>query len=56
VIRAARRVVVLAAGEDKADAVARALKSGAPAEQVPARLARDGVWFLDQAAARRLAD
>jgi 6-phosphogluconolactonase len=56
VIRAARRVVVLAAGEDKADAVARALKSGAPAEQVPARLARDGVWFLDQAAASRLAD
>jgi 6-phosphogluconolactonase len=56
VIRAARRVVVLAAGEDKAEAVARALKRGATADQVPARLARDGVWFLDPAAARRLAD
>ena len=56
VIRAARRVVVLAAGEDKAEAVARAIKSGAPAEQVPARLARDGVWLLDRAAASRLAD
>jgi 6-phosphogluconolactonase len=56
VIRAARRVVVLATGEDKAEAVAKALKSGATADQVPARLARDGVWFLDRAAASRLAD
>lgn len=56
VIAAARRVVVLAAGKDKARAVARALKAGATADEVPARLARDGVWLLDQAAASRLAD
>ena len=56
VIAAARRVLVLAAGSDKAEAVARALKGGATPEEVPARLARDGVWFLDRAAARLLAD
>jgi 6-phosphogluconolactonase len=56
VIAAARRVLVLAAGEDKAEAVARALAAGSLTDEVPARLARDGVWFLDRAAARRLAD
>ena len=56
VIAAARRLVVLAAGADKAEAVARALKEAGPLEEVPARLARGGVWFLDQAAARLLAD
>jgi 6-phosphogluconolactonase len=56
VIAAARRVLVLAAGADKAEAVARALKGGAGPGDVPARLARDGVWFLDRAAAARLAD
>lgn len=56
VIAAARRVIVLAAGDDKAEAVARALAAGTPVDEVPARLARDGVWFLDEAAARLLAD
>jgi 6-phosphogluconolactonase len=56
VIAAARRLVVLAAGADKAEPVARALKGAATPDQVPARLARDGVWFLDRAAARLLAD
>ena len=56
VIAAARRILVLAAGEDKAEAVARALKSGGSPEEVPARLARDGVWFLDRASARLLTD
>jgi 6-phosphogluconolactonase len=51
VMAAARRIVVLAAGSDKAGAVRRALQGGEPPEQVPARLARDGVWFLDRAAA-----
>ena len=54
VIAAARRVIVLAAGQDKAEAVARALGGAGTAEQTPARLARDGVWFLDGAAASRL--
>ena len=55
-IAAARRVLVLAAGQDKAEAVARALKgagAGTP-DQTPARLAREGVWFLDRAAASLL--
>jgi 6-phosphogluconolactonase len=56
VLAAARRILVLAAGEDKAQAVARALKSAGTPDEVPARLARDGVWFLDAAAARLLAD
>ena len=56
VIGAARRILVLAAGGDKAEAVARALKAAARADEVPASLARDGVWFLDRAAARLLAD
>jgi 6-phosphogluconolactonase len=56
VIAAARRVLVLAAGRDKAEAVGRALKGGGKPDEVPARLARDGVWFLDRAAASLLAD
>jgi len=56
VIAAARRVLILAAGSDKAEAVARALKGTGSAEEVPARLARAGVWFLDRSAARLLAD
>jgi len=54
VIASARRLVVLAAGADKAEAVARALTGSARPIDVPARLARDGVWFLDAAAAARL--
>jgi 6-phosphogluconolactonase len=56
VIAAARRVLVLAAGADKAGAVARALRGTGSPDEVPARLARDGVWFLDREAARLLAD
>ena len=56
VIAAARRVLVLAAGQDKAEAVARALKGVGTPYQTPACLARDGVWFLDRAAASLLAD
>jgi 6-phosphogluconolactonase/glucosamine-6-phosphate isomerase/deaminase len=56
VIAAARRILVLAAGPDKAEPVARALLAAGSPDQVPARLARDGVWFLDAAAARLLAD
>jgi 6-phosphogluconolactonase len=52
VLRAARALLVLAAGSGKAEAVARAMKAGA-VEEIPARLAaRDGAtWLLDAAAA-----
>jgi len=58
VIAAARQVVMLVTGGEKAAAVARALDADAPPpSQVPAVLARPphGVWFLDSAAAARLA-
>jgi hypothetical protein len=46
----------MAAGAEKAEPVARALQGTGPPDVVPARLARDGVWFLDAAAARLLSD
>lgn len=55
VIAAARHVAVFATGKEKAAAVARALEGDATAGEVPAVLARHGVWFLDRAAAARLA-
>jgi 6-phosphogluconolactonase len=54
VIEAARKVVMLASGEDKAAMVARALEGPLAPKAVPAQLARRGIWFLDQAAAARL--
>lgn len=51
VIAAARKVAVLAVGKAKAWAVARALDDHTSATEVPATLARHGVWFLDMAAA-----
>ena len=56
VIAAARQVVMLVTGREKAATVARALDTDAPPpSQVPAVLARHGVWFLDPLAAARLA-
>ena len=57
VIAAARRVLVLVSGAEKAEAVARVLGepgSAAPAALPPAALARHGTWLLDRAAAARL--
>jgi 6-phosphogluconolactonase len=54
VIEAARKVAVIATGDDKAAMVARAIEGPFAPRVVPAQLARSGVWFLDQAAAARL--
>ena len=54
VIEAARRVAVIATGEDKAAMVARALEGPLAPKDVPVQLARRGTWFLDQGAAGRL--
>lgn len=54
VIEAARKVAVIATGEDKAAMVARAIEGLFAPTAVPIQLARRGVWFLDQAAAARL--
>jgi len=54
VIAAARRVVVLVAGADKAVTVAQALEGPERPRDLPVQLARRGVWFLDRAAAAQL--
>ena len=54
VIEAARKVAVIATGNDKAAMVARAIEGPLEPKAVPAQLARRAVWFLDQAAAARL--
>lgn len=56
VIAAAREKIVIAAGAEKSTAVARALALGDDDIEVcPARLARDGIWIIDEAAAAGLA-
>lgn len=51
VIEAAREVVVLAVGPEKAAAVAAALRGVGPVEELPVRLALRGTWFLTADAA-----
>jgi 6-phosphogluconolactonase len=50
----AGRVLVLATGAEKAEAVARALEGEGEAREVPARLVRGRDWYLDRAAAAKL--
>jgi len=50
-LASARELFVLAAGRDRADAVARALQPEGDVRQLPARLAKDGLWILDRYAA-----
>jgi len=54
VLRAARVCLVLGSGAGKAEPVRRALKDPIDIVQTPIQLARDGVWFLDTAAAAAL--
>jgi 6-phosphogluconolactonase len=54
VIEAARKVAVIATGEDKAVMVARAIEGRFAPKAVPVQLARQGCWFLDRAAAAQL--
>jgi 6-phosphogluconolactonase len=55
VLAAARRRVMIVTGEDKAAAVAAALQGALSSVDCPGRLARDGTWILDRAAAGALA-
>lgn len=50
-VNEARSLLVLASGESKAAAVARALAPEGDVFQVPARIARRGTWLIDAAAA-----
>ncbi len=54
VIAAAREIVVMATGGDKADLLARILEGPEQPTRLPAQLARRGTWMLDQAAAGHL--
>jgi 6-phosphogluconolactonase len=53
-LRAARVCLVLASGAGKAEPVRRALLDPIDISTTPIQLARDGVWFLDAAAASAL--
>ncbi len=53
-LRAAREVIVLATGAEKAEAVRRALEEPGDAAEVPARVVRERDWFLDREAAAAL--
>jgi 6-phosphogluconolactonase len=53
-LRAARTCLVLGSGAGKAEPVRRALEDAIDVVSTPIQLARDGVWFLDTAAAARL--
>jgi 6-phosphogluconolactonase len=54
VVESARDVLVLAAGEGKAEALARALEGPLDVRACPAQLARPGTWIVDREAASRL--
>jgi 6-phosphogluconolactonase len=54
VIEAARAIVVIATGADKARVIARALDGPEMPRELPIQLARRGAWFLDRAAASAL--
>jgi len=51
VIESAHELIMLAEGGVKAAAVARALSATDGIRECPARLARDGIWIMDHAAA-----
>jgi 6-phosphogluconolactonase len=53
-IEAAREIVVMVAGADKAAVLARILDGPVQPTVLPAQLARRGAWILDQAAAGQL--
>lgn len=53
-LRAARLCLVLGSGAGKAEPVRRALQDPLDISSTPIQLARDGVWFLDRAAASAL--
>jgi 6-phosphogluconolactonase len=53
-LQSARLCLVLASGAGKAEPTRRALKDPLDIVQVPIQLAREGVWFIDTAAASQL--
>jgi len=56
VIAAARTVFVLASGSNKAEALRRVFAKDGDVHETPARLVRDGVWFVDAEAAKGIVE
>jgi len=54
VLKAARSILVLAAGRQKAEAVRLALAAEGDVRATPARLVRDALWLVDREAAAQL--
>lgn len=52
VLEHATQLVMLVTGADKAKALAKARDAKTAVEDIPARLARRGIWFVDEAAAK----
>ena len=52
VLKAADKILVLAEGQKKAEALERVFRLHGDVHETPARLVRDAVWFVDRAAAR----
>ncbi len=53
-ILAARRILVLASGASKANAVERALAAEGSVAETPARLVKDALWMVDREAAAKI--
>lgn len=53
VLPTAKRILVLVAGRDKAEALERVFQPEGDVLQTPARLVRDALWFVDRPAAER---
>jgi len=53
-LRSARKCIVLSSGAGKAEPTRRALQDPIDIVSAPIQLAREGVWFLDAAAASKL--
>lgn len=54
VIESARALIVIAAGQNKAAVLARVFEGPFVPEELPAQLARRGVWIVDRLAASKL--
>ncbi len=54
VIHAARKVLQLVAGQEKAEAMEKVFAPEGDFAKTPARLVRDATWFVDRAAAERV--
>ena len=53
-IKSARNILVMACGQDKAEALCRVFAPEGSVSETPARLVRDAVWLVDRCAASKI--